>query len=520
MDNENLNDPGKILELVNQRVDQERRTYYPGERGSTNEHLAISSDEVLAYIEKNEVGDAQLFARLFRDRYRFDRNAVEWYSWRGHSWKKDRRGQVMEDLQAVINIYGLELQRQSVQRLQDAQEGRNDKGAAVSNEILRRIRALQSLKRRKNVLELAGAGMQSLGITGFEWDKQTGFLPCRNGVIDLSTGELHPGRQADYLKSDSPLEYPGLYAEAPAWENFLIEIFDGDRETIDYLQNILGYAITGKGIEHIFVIWFGPEGRNGKSTLVNALSYVLGPDLCGVLAIETLLASKNVQNPSGPRPDILSLRGRRLCFSSESGEGHRLSSEKVKLLSGGDTLSARAPHAKEDVTFNPTHTLFFSTNHLPQIPPTDRALWARIHVFKFLLRFVDDPENPNERPKDKHLLDKLKSEGPAILSWLVRGCLNWQRDGLRKPSAVANATADYHDSMDLVKQFYGDCCNTGQAAAGCREKGADLWEAYKAWGEREGLHFLSQRKFFERLKIDFRFRKENTGIWYLGIGLK
>jgi putative DNA primase/helicase len=522
LDNQNLNDPGKIIELVSQRTERERRLYSPDNPSPTEEQSSISSQDVLTYIMKNEVGDAQLFIRLFRDKYRFDRNAGEWYVWAGHSWEKDRQGRVMEDLNDVILVYVLELKRLKVRRMQAENDAEQKKIDNHRNEIHRRLRALQSLKRRKNVLELAGAGLQSLAVTGFEWDKRTCVLPCRNGVIDLATGELHPGRQSDYLKSTAPLEYPGIHAEAPAWEKFLLEIFGGNQETVSYLQKILGYAITGKVVEHVFIVFFGPEGRNGKSTLIGTLSHVLGQDLSGVLAVETLLAQKNVQNPAGPRPDILSLRGRRLCFSSESGEGHRLSSEKVKLLSGGDLLSARAPHAKEDITFNQTHTLFFSTNHRPQISATDKALWARIHVIPFLMRYVNDPdpEKQNEKPKDKHLPDKLKAEGPAILSWLVRGCLAWQRDGLQKPSAVEAATTEYNEAMDLVKGFYEECCIIGKDGVACKSKAGDLWTAYEAWGERVGLHFLGKRKFFERLQADFDSHRENTGTWYVGIGLK
>lgn len=522
MDNQNLSDPGKIIELVSQRTDQERRLYSPDNPNPTEEQSSISSQDVLAYFDRNEVGDAELFVRLFRNKYTYDRNAGEWYTWSGHSWEKERFGRVMEDLDTVPRIYETELQRQLVRLKKDSNGNNQNDEPKILDALRRRIRALRSLKRKKNVLELAGAGSQSLGISGFEWDKRTCVLPCRNGVIELATGELLPGRQSDYLKSAAPLEYPGLHAEAPTWEKFLLEIFGGDQETVSYLQAILGYASSGRSIEHVFVVWYGPEGRNGKSTLIGILSHVLGPDLSGVLDVATLLAQKNVQNPAGPRPDILSLRGRRLCFSSESGEGHRLSSEKVKLLSGGDILSARAPHAREDVTFHPTHTLFFSTNHRPQISATDKALWARIHVFPFLLRFVDDPdpEKPNERPKDKHLLDKLKAEGPAILSWIVRGCLAWQRDGLQKPPAVANATAEYHEDMDLIKGFFEECCNTGQAASGRQTKASILWKAYEIWGKKQGLANLGSRKFYERLKMDFDSHKEPSGIYYVGIELK
>ncbi len=38
-----------------------------------------------------------------------------------------------------------------------------------------------------------------------------------------------------------------------------------------------------------------------------------------------------------------------------------------------------------------------------------------------------------ERKEDLYLSEKLKAYAPGILSWLVRGCIEWQRDGLRPP---------------------------------------------------------------------------------------
>jgi hypothetical protein len=74
--------------------------------------------------------------------------------------------------------------------------------------------------------------------------------------------------------------------------------------------------------------------------------------------------------------------------------------------------------------------------------------------------------------------------------------------------------------MDLVKGFYEECCIIGKDGVACKSKAGDLWTAYEAWGERVGLHFLGKRKFFERLQADFDSHRENTGTWYVGIGLK
>ena len=40
--------------------------------------------------------------------------------------------------------------------------------------------------------------------------------------------------------------------------------------------------------------------------------------------------------------------------------------------------------------------------------------------------------------------------GPAILAWLVQGCLNWQLIGFKPPQAVLDATAEYRREMDLL----------------------------------------------------------------------
>ena len=37
---------------------------------------------------------------------------------------------------------------------------------------------------------------------------------------------------------------------------------------------------------------------------------------------------------------------------------------------------------------------------------------------------------------------------PAILGWALKGCLEWQAEGLNPPAAVIEATAEYFDDED------------------------------------------------------------------------
>ena len=138
----------------------------------------------------------------------------------------------------------------------------------------------------------------------------------------------------------------------------------------------------------------------------------------------------------------MALRGRRIAWASETNEGRRLDSGRVKLLTGGGFLVGRAPFGKREIAFPQSHTLFLLTNSKPHAPSEDYALWKRLKLLPFAVSFVDDPREPNERKADKGLVDKLKGEAPGVLAWLVRGCLEWQRRELDPPEIVQAATVE------------------------------------------------------------------------------
>jgi len=210
-------------------------------------------------------------------------------------------------------------------------------------------------------------------------------------------------------------------------EETLKEIYQNDRKLIRHIQRLFGYSLTGSLREHIFIIFNG-IGRNGKGTIVETVRFVLGP-LAVPIPVETLLCQSLSSSGGSPRADIMKLRGTRVSWASESEEGKRFNTGQLKLLTGGDTITARAPYGKRMVEFQPTHTIFFLTNHMPHISVDDYAFWQRIHLIPFSMSFVPTPTEDYERKSDKELLEKLKAEAPGILAWLVRGCLSWQKKG-------------------------------------------------------------------------------------------
>jgi putative DNA primase/helicase len=215
--------------------------------------------------------------------------------------------------------------------------------------------------------------------------------------------------------------------------------------------------------------------------------------------------------------DTLAFRGKRIVWASETSEGRKLNASRIKELCGGDTLNARGLYSRDPVEFPPSHLLILLTNDRPQAPAHDMALWERIHLVPFNVRFVDNPWEQNERQADHDLLDKLKAEAPGILAWLVRGCLAWQREGLQPPPTVLVATNEYRVGEDTIAPFLSDRCLTGPSH---KAQAGPLYKAYQEWAADLGIETINGIAFAREMQP--RFAKDESGryVYYLGVGLK
>jgi len=512
----------EMAAAVTAEAERERAQYVKPEPVDGKEPDAdqgMTSKEVLDALQRNEDGDAALFIELNRGCFCFDAAEGRWYVSRGHYWEKDTLDEATRAVDGVIEAYGRESQRQAWQRLQSQKAGKTEeekRHKEFEDTLLRRVGALQAVARKKNVLTLARTGSESLAITGEEWDSNPWLLACQNGIIDLHTGELEPGKPEDFIRTIAPVEYNGLHEPAPTWEKFIKEVCGEYTDLPAYLQRLLGYGITGLANYHVYVIFYGPEGRNGKGTLLETLKNILG-NLAHKARSESLLESKNPPSRGSADSDTLALRGKRIVWASETSEGRRLNASRIKELCGGDTLNARGIHARDPVEFRPTHLLILLTNDRPQAPASDSALWERIHLVPFTVRFLDNPTKPNEKKADHDLLDKLKAEAPGVLAWLVRGCLAWQREGLNPPDIVKAATREYRKEEDMVENFLNSRCIIG---SDYQTRANILYKAYQSWAEEMGLKgaTMTGPKFWKEMQKRFEHGGKRH-IFYIGVGL-
>ena len=502
-----MTDKSDISRMVQERIDQEAASASP----AAADEPKITSDLIQQCLFANEMGDGTLYAALFRDRYLYCKNTQEWYEWFGHFWRIDRMGRSLAEVERLAEYYLTEYNvlAGTIAALAATGDDGVSKLMRQQRDLLKRVSQLRGSKRRRACLEFAHTIEDPLAISGEQFDDRPMLFPCANGVIDLETGRLKPGRPEDYLTKSSPVAFSGIDEPAPLWEKSLLEIFNRNEDLVAYIRRLFGYTITGLTNEKVFPVLYGRTGWNGRSLIVETISHVMG-DLAGSIPAEMLLSPKFAKSSSSPSSDLMGLKGIRFAFASETDEHQRFSAAKIKWLTGNDELVGRAPYDKYDTRFLPTHKLFLSTNNQPQAPPNDKAFWERLHLIPFFITFVKrEIRESYERRAILDLNKQLLKETPGILAWLVRGCLEWQKYGLNPPTVVTEATEQYRRNEDRISDFTDECLLLDP---GGKERASDTYERFVDWWhtnvsktEPSGTWFGKElgRKF-QKTKVDGR----------------
>ncbi|MFA7174816.1 MAG: phage/plasmid primase, P4 family [Kiritimatiellia bacterium] len=478
-------------------------------------------------------GIAELYTDFYRGTYIFDASEQQWYRFNGVGWVKQTIAEqikALDPIQKEIKTAAIAVDAQ-VAEITEAWDptDKSEKETEAFKERIKRLNAdskalyamdrnLSSLGFRKACVEFSATSAEWLAIGGTEWDADPWVLGCANGALDLRTGTLRPGAPTDYIRAVCPTNYDPD-ARAPRWVQFLEEIFDGDTEKIAYIQRLLGLGLVGDAGYKQHLILFVGKGRNGKDTLLKVLNRILGGDLCGKVNTGILLDVGFTKSAGAPSPEVMDLRGKRLVYAAEAGDGCNFDVGRVKDLTGGADLKGRSPYSRYEIQFAASHMIILETNHMPVADAADKAFWYRVRCIDFPLSFVPDPVLPNERKEEKGLSGRLLSEAEGILAWLVEGCREYQRVGLADPVSVQVAVETYRRSMDQMQDFLDECCiESRQSSVGATA----LYESYTLWCRFRGLHPVAIQKFGRDLgAAGYQKIKDSTGrMAYGGLHLR
>lgn len=430
-----------------------------------------------------ELGYARRLIEVYGDRLRFVVAWNRWLIWDGAKWAPDTDGQAQRWAKIIAR---------TVNTLVIA-------NPHADKDTLRGAKRAESNSAVKGALTLASTEPE-IAVSPDKLDADPYLLNCRNGILDLRTGERSAHDPGRLLTKMADAAYDPA-AAGPEFGKFL-ERIQPDGGMRDYLARLLGHTIDGTVTAHILPIFWG-DGANGKSTLVDAVMHALG-DYADAADPDLLRARTFDAHPTG----VADLYGLRLALLHEGDANHHLAEGTVKRLTGGDRLKAR--RMREDFwSFSPSHTFVMLTNHKPRVGGTDEGIWRRLRLVPFGVVIP-----PQERDED--LGRKLSDEADAVLAWLVAGYLAWRSGGFDEPQQVSEATGAYRAESDAVGRFLDERCLLKPA---CHAGSTELFNEFERWCNAEREDAGTPKAFATALKTKGFESYRSNGIRWRGIGL-
>lgn len=220
----------------------------------------FSSMDAFGKYTHDDKGFGRLFADVNESRHRYNVTSKEWLFYDGRVWRRDVGGMMVSKeakrFSDSLLVYATSI-ADSDERLQ------YQKTALKYGQ----------LRYRKALIEDSASEHY---VSADDLDKHDDLYNCKNGTVDLSTGELLPHKPENLLTKISQVFDPD--AESHLWLNSINEIMQGDSEKISYMQRVFGYALTASTSEEAAFFFVGLSTRNGKTSVLETMRYMHGGD--------------------------------------------------------------------------------------------------------------------------------------------------------------------------------------------------------------------------------------------------
>ena len=440
-----------------------------------NVYKKISSLAPLSTAEYRQF-DGIAIARLFSDTFgiflRYNTTAKSYMVYDGTRWILDVENMTAE---GYAKLFARALARYVYEQ--------DD----VSKDIIHAVQGLGDATKRKTLINDARSYNY---VTQEDFDQYPNLLNCRNGVLNLDNLELQPHDPNLLLSKITNFLYVPII-ESKLFLRFMDEIMMGDRDKERYIQTLLGYSMLGTATQEQFYLFYGSTTRNGKSTLLGIVQYLMGDYACSINP-ESLAQAKeyNGRNANG---DIARLQGIRFLQCSEPPKRMKLNVELVKKMTGGDVLTARHLYER-DFEFTPVFTMFMNTNYLPVVLDNSLFTSGRVKVIEFNRHF-----EPHEQ--DTKLKQKLRSAEnlSGIANWMIQGLRMYHQQGdtFIVPKSVESATNDYMDKSDKLKSFFADRMTEDPS---CTVSVKSVYDEYAQWCRDNGYGVENKSNFIDDLR--------------------
>jgi P4 family phage/plasmid primase-like protien len=364
----------------------------------------------------------------------------QWYFWQSDRWNTDNVGDTTNILADQIVAWHRAYMEKAKMDLKDITDDDEAKFLAKRIGSMRaRIKKLSDANGRKAIRKAIEEDLR-FAVDPSERNQDPNILGVKNGVVDLRAGKMIKASRDQHIFEVSPTVYDPE-ATCPQFEKFIKEITGTiDKKNMvdgyygykprprlaEYLQRALGSALFGHNKGQRMYVEVG-GGANGKSLLNETITEVLGSAYTAAARGANLFNEGG--SAGGATPQWAALEGKRFVTSSEPSMRTPLDAAIIKSLSGDAFINVRGLYqGSKDIPV--TFTIFVACNELPDIDHFDSAAQSRLEIIPFDNKWARGVDKDHKlRPGDVRLKEKLLSEAPGILNWLLKGAADYAKNG-------------------------------------------------------------------------------------------
>ena len=362
------------------------------------------------------------------------------------------------------------------------------------NHYIRDIHSASGLRNIKSLME--SRAMIYEATDNFETQKDAHLLACSNGVINLLTGEKVEGEELEKSRLVYGIETPFYKgSKCHTWERFILSCMNGDVDSVEYVQKVCGYLLSGDtNLKSMFLI-YGIPGT-GKSIFLNVLSKLMGEYATELPP--SLFLDKGADNMSMSM--LAQAQYCRMCTVMELDEKDKWGKSIIKALTGEDYITCKLMR-QDGFRYKPRFKLCIRANEMPHTDSLDQAIWERLKFLPFNVKFRGTDQ------EDTRLEQKLLEELPGILRWAQLGYAKLIETGFECPKSILASTKVIRLDCNSIDLFLEECL---EVKKGWKIPMKDLYKSYDHWCTIND-HKKSGRTRFERYLLHKELIKLEEG---------
>ncbi|NMM65240.1 hypothetical protein HBE96_21895 [Clostridium sp. P21] len=307
-----------------------------------------------------------------------------------------------------------------------------------------------------------------------------------NGMFDTETFKLIPHNPKYYSTIRIPIEFTPD-ANCTMWDEFLIQIFEGDKERIKVAQEWAGYMITPDTNAQKALILLG-EGENGKGVFIDTMRLVIGEDNISDIPLNELDRTFS----------RIKLYNKTANISGENEmNGKSFNTQYFKAIVGEDTINAEEKYMPS-ISFKPTAKLISTMNRLPNTKDVSHGYFRRLSILCFNANFSGEK-------RDNKLREKLKQELPGIFIWAMEGLRRLKENDYKFSTckSMDEMLKQYKTDQTPMYEFFEDCIEPVEDES-YREDNKIVYKTFKNWATENGIEYhyaqMSYQKFWREFE--------------------